>query len=290
MRSVDWSDVYLLTIIALIRFAAWTRSARVRGTMASTLAKAAYQFSRRRRRDIEAHLPAQFDRDQRERIVRGTFHEFWNDVFNLAAANRFDEGVKVRGLEHLTVALGRGRGAILLENSLFGQRIRAKQLLHGRGVVIHQTHAIDHMGGFWTHGETKVRARIVRPLLDQLELQFVAEIIDLPRGESIAFTRWLVQVLQANQALCLSGEGQIGQKRIVLPFLGRERTFATGMISLAKMTGAPILPLFCWRDKAAQTQLMIEPPLDLDAGIKTYAAQLEAYVMSYPEQYRGWTL
>jgi lauroyl/myristoyl acyltransferase len=146
------------------------------------------------------------------------------------------------------------------------------------------------MGGFWTHGETELRARIVRPWLDRLERQFVAEIIYLPRDDSLAFTRRLVQVLQADQALCVSGEGQIGQKRVVLSFLGRERAFATGMVSLAKLTGAPILPLFCWRDETGETRVVVEPPLDLNTGIKAYAALLEAYVTRYPEQYRGWNV
>ena len=258
--------------------------------MANAVARTAYRFSRRRRREIQARLPAQFVREQREQIVRGTFHGFWNDVFTLASVDQSRTCADVSGLEHLTNALARGRGAILLENSLFGQRNFAKQVLHARGVAIHQTHALDHMGGFWTHGETEVRARIVRPWLDRLERQFVAEIIYLPRDESLAFTRRLMLVLQANQVLCVSGEGQLGQKHVVLSFLGRERAFATGMISLAKLTGAPILPLSCWSDETGKTRLVIEPPLDLNTGMKAYATLLETYVKRYPEHYRGWDL
>lgn len=288
MRRIDWSDVYLLTIIALMRCVTWTRSSRVRDVVASIIARVAHQVSRRKSQGIDTHLPNTIDRAQHARIAQGAFNSFWRDAFELADVRESDERVEIRGLEHLTRAAAQGYGAILLESSSFGRRNFAKRLLSTRGIAIHQTHSLAHMGGFWTHGETETRTRTVRPILDQLERRFVAEIIYLPQDESLAFTRRLMQVLQSNHVLCLSGEGQIGQKRIVLSFLGRERAFATGIISLAKLTGAPILPVFCWRDEDGKTHLVIEPPLDLTVGMSTYAAQLEAHALRHPEQYHGW--
>lgn len=102
-------------------------------------------------------------------------------------------------------------------------------------------------------------------------------------------------MLQSNELIYLSGEGQIGHKHITRNFLGRTRRFATGAVHLSKLTGAPILPLFCWRDETDQLQLVIEPPLEFpndaraaEIGMTNFAMMLEAYIRQYPDQYRNW--
>ena len=82
---------------------------------------------------------------------------------------------------------------------------------------------------------------------------------------------------------------------MLLPFLGEERHFVTGAMSLAKHSGAPLLPLFCWRDDDGQLTLVIEPPIDVErgalaaeAGAAAYVRLLETYVRRYPSEYYGW--
>jgi len=104
--------------------------------------------------------------------------------------------------------------------------------------------------------------------------------------------------LRQNAIICITGDGKIGQKLIPLKFLGQTEFFSTGMISLSKISGAPILPMFCTVEKNDKTDLVIEHPIkveengDREHGVEIsvakYAALLEAYIRQYPEQYRNW--
>jgi lauroyl/myristoyl acyltransferase len=70
------------------------------------------------------------------------------------------------------------------------------------------------------------------------------------------------------------------------------------MVSLARLSGAPILPIFCIQNGKGNTCLVIEPPIktegteDRDQGLKNsvaqYAGLLESYIRKYPEKYRSW--
>jgi phosphatidylinositol dimannoside acyltransferase len=292
MRRAEWVDAYLMSIVLLMRFVAWTGSARLRGMFAGVAGNAAYQSARQKRKLVQARV-AEFLGEERNtprtaRIVHETFQTFWEDIFRLALPERDLGRVRVSGLEHIGAALVQGHGAILLENSLFGQRHLATQVLFARGISVHQVHQSTHLGGLSAPGETEARVRLIQPYLEEREKRFVEEIICLYENNSLAFTRRLAEVLQRNQVLCLSGEGQFSARPIWLTFLGFQRKFATGAISLARMTGAPVLPMYCWREASDHMQLRIEPPLTLQAGMQSYVEQLEMYVRRNPGQYRGW--
>jgi lauroyl/myristoyl acyltransferase len=292
MRRVDLFDVYLLAVIALMQVIARVNSARLCDALARVAASAAYHRSRQKRKRMEEQLTSFLGADTNSArtagIVRESFNTFWLDEFRLALPEPSLDNVTVCGLEHVGTALEKGHGAILMENSLFGQRHLAKQILCARGISLHQVHEATHLGGLGAPGETQVRTRLVRPWLEKYEKQFVKEIIYLRANSSLAFTRRLAEVLQSNQVLCMSGEGQFSVRPILLPFLGSPRKFATGAISLAKMTGAPVLPMYCWHPEGSAWQLTIEPPLEVQAGMAPYVEQLEMYVRRSPEQYRGW--
>jgi lauroyl/myristoyl acyltransferase len=292
MRRADWFDAYLFTIIVLMQVVVRSRSARLRDTLAQVAGNAAYYGSRKKRKRMEENLAAILGEDTNAgrtvRIVRESFSTFWLDLFRLALPEQNLSHVDICGLEHISGALGNGHGAILMENSLFGQRHLAKQILCAHGISLHQVHEATHLGGLSAPGETQMRTRLIRPYLEKCERQFVDEIIYLREDNSLAFTRRLVGVLEKNQVLCMSGEGQFSARPILLPFLGSPRKFATGAISLAKMTGASVLPLYCWHDAANHWQLRIERPLLVQTGMRPYVEQLETYVRSTPEQYRGW--
>jgi lauroyl/myristoyl acyltransferase len=129
-------------------------------------------------------------------------------------------------------------------------------------------------------------------------MEFLAEIIRLPKSGSLAFTRELVDRLRRNCIVCIAGGGQLSQRLITLPFFGIERTFSTGIVSLARTTGAPLLPLFCIDESDAEIEVIIEPPIDVDSaptreasvieGVRQSVVLLEQYSRKYPEQFYGW--
>jgi lauroyl/myristoyl acyltransferase len=145
---------------------------------------------------------------------------------------------------------------------------------------------------------TWVRRKWVKPFFERRERRFTAGTIQLPHDDSLRFTRRLVDCLTRKEILCAAGDGAIGHKKIVLCFLGQPTAFATGLVSLARLTGAPILPMFCLRSEDGKAILQIEAPLyaskDTDTIVPTrellakYAALLEARVRQAPEQYRNW--
>jgi lauroyl/myristoyl acyltransferase len=98
--------------------------------------------------------------------------------------------------------------------------------------------------------------------------------------------------------MCIAGNGTLGWQGIRKNFLGTDRVFFTGMASLSRVAGAPILPLFCVQEANGTVAVIIEPPILEDACldreraaeicIDRYVALLEFYVRKHPEQYSGW--
>jgi lauroyl/myristoyl acyltransferase len=200
-----------------------------------------------------------------------------------------------RGMEHIRAALDRGRGAILLESSFFGLRHLAKRALHARGCRLHQTHSMTHLAGFVSGDETKLRSRIVRPLFQRREEDYLGSVISIPSVTNLSHLRQLAGCLANNGLLCISGDGQVGLRHIERIFLGRPRRFGTGMYNLARMTGSPILPVFCYMGWDRAGEFVVEQPLEVPdgrdgpaVGIEQFATMLERLISLYPEQYRSW--
>jgi KDO2-lipid IV(A) lauroyltransferase len=238
-------------------------------------------------------------------ILRGSRSAFWRDMlrWSPSAEDRLDvEHARIQGLDRLREALAAGRGVILWESNGFGQKLAARQILAGQGFPIWVVHGSDHLGGFLVNHRqaTRVRRRWIRGFFDRCERRWVREIINIPPDGSLAFTRQLRECLSGNQILCCAGDGREGWKLIPRPFLGLTGYFATGMVSLARMTGAVILPLFCLRDAEGEFRLILEEPITVAAGedsaraaeisIARFAGLLEAYIRRYPEQYWNWHL
>jgi lauroyl/myristoyl acyltransferase len=306
MKLVSARDLYLLSVIAVIRAANGSGSVRLRLLFTWTVAFLAYCVSSRKRRLSEKNLVKAFDGQlskQRGRaIVKGSFHQFWLDVLSLpyrrssAAAG---EPIQIAGLEHLQDSLKRGNGAILWESSYFGRRNLAKHILYRNGFAIDQVHAYGHIGGFHVaKNQSCVSERIIRPFFDNCQRSFVRDIIYLGDPDSLAFTKLMASRLRDNRILCISADGTRGKKFISIPFLGNFFSFPTGIVSLAKFTGTPILPLFCFDTEDGKICLVIGPSLQippdlqreeaLENGIRQFIAVLESYVRKYPEQYRKW--
>jgi lauroyl/myristoyl acyltransferase len=284
------TDLYYLLVIALILLLRLAPYRRQREAFIDGATGAAYLFSRAKRRRIERNLRAalgDLDDERRRQIVRGSLRGLWEDLFSAP-----ERRAEILGLDRLEVALARGKGVILWESNGLGRRAASKQILQSRGLLVHQVHGANNFGGFLeTHyAATWLRRAILKPFFDSCERPFVAEIIDLPGSNSLAFTRRLRALLQENAILCISGDGRSGQKLISLPFLGGAEYFSPGMVSLAKMSGATILPMFCLRQPDGRTTLVFEEPIRVDAGVAQYAGILEIYIRRYPDQYRNWHL
>lgn len=309
MKFVQIKDLYFLSVITLIKAVSLFSSPKPKEFVAVAVASAAYHLSRKKRRLTEKNLSQMFDKklgeEQKQRITKGSFYELWREIFSLplsGAERAVFKNVELRGVEYLYGALKEGKGVILWESGFFGRRNLAKQILCENGFVIYQVHGEDHLGGFINNGSsaTWVRRHIINPFFETYEKQFVEEIVYLPNSDSLTFTRRLLNLLKQNAIICITADAQFGQKLIPQKFLGRTKLFATGMVSLARISGASILPMFCVQERSGETSLIIERPIQierdtdreraLEGSVAEYAELLEAYIRQHPEKCRNWHL
>jgi hypothetical protein len=207
--------------------------------------------------------------------------------------------IEFGGLGHLQRALENGKGVILWESNSFGQNFLAKQALYQNGFAVHQLYGDNHAGGFASPCPASwIRRRFIKSFFEGCERRYVGEILDLPLWEPLPVIRELFERLRQNALICVAGNGTLGWQGIRKQFLNVNRTFFTGMVNLSRMSGAPILPLFCVRVTEKTAVVIIEPPITVDLSrdraraaemcIDRYVALLETYVKKYPEQYSSW--
>jgi lauroyl/myristoyl acyltransferase len=300
-KLVSFQDVYHLSVIGLLLVVGALRSPRAGERIASGLGWLACLCSRNKRRVIEANVATAFGpHTDRGRIVRGCFQDFWREMLSWTSAS--PRGVRVTGEEHLRQALAEGDGAILLESGGFGRRLLVKQVLHSLGFALHQIHGQNALGGFLVdeRSRTRARAALVKPFFESRERQFVTDIVDMPSSDSLAFIRDLRGHLGENAVLCVTGDGRNGRRLVPVRFLGRTVMFSSGTVSLARLAGAPLLPVFCAPNEDGVMRLTIYPPIrvdpaaapddDLQETLARYAALLETHVRRQPWLYRNWHL
>lgn len=310
MRLADRQDLIIVPVVALAVTARGLGSVRILRGIARLLGFLAYVASRRKRRRIERALTAAYGgslaaRDRRA-IVRGSLRSVWEELFTLIAgpvARPQFQQAEIRGLDYLEAAQARGRGTILWESNGLGSRWMAKRFLLERGFPLHQVHGPENLGGFQVVGAnaTALRARLVGPHLDHCERFFVSGVTALAGDGSLGALRDLGRRLARNEILCIAGDGILGHNRVRVDFLGGSADFATGMVTLARASGAELLPMFCAPERGdGRLVLTIEEPIVIDPtlgredrsrrAIECFARHLEHHVRRHPVDYRNWHL
>lgn len=294
-----FGSVFLLIGVALLWLIDRLNSAWLREVVIVSASGLAYRLSKEKRRAnhrfMEIHAPG----EEVSEMVRNTFRVFWRDVFETVGPPIKPGEIEVSGLDRLDAALGKGRGCILLETNRFGRRNLAKQVLHARGYRLEQIHADSHLYGLKMLGRSSARlAARLKPCLDHLERNFIAKVHEIPAAGSLAYTRRLSSSLAQNHIVCSAGDGHIGEKLVELQFLGGKNRLPTGIISLARISGAEILPLFCYEQSGGKYLVEIGPALTKaelgfpipEKVLAEYLRLLEDRVRRHPSQYfRGET-
>lgn len=295
-------DLYLCAVLALIKLASQLRFIKAGEMLGRAIAIAAFHLSRRKRRLAERSLSQVLGLSGAEmhRVLRGSFNCFWQDLFSPPPASEIQGAcihAEFRGRRYLEEALARGKGVVLWESSSLGRRYLAKRILYENRFPVCQVHSESHIGGFF-NSKSRFTARVIRPIFEQHERAFVKELLTLSSSDSLRCSREFLERLRRNEIICISADGRIGSKFIPITFLGRSDAFPTGIASLARASGAAILPLFCINDRQDVPTLIIESPIRLDQtadressverAIVQYISVAESYIRRYPEQYRAW--
>lgn len=299
-------DLYLLGVVGLVELVRRTPFLRLEKLLIPLLSTIAYHTSTLKREQVERNLaysykPAKDDAVRRV-LTYQVFEAFWQEMFEWAHADSyFSARATVQGLEYLEEALARGKGVILWESTSYGKRIAAQAILHTRGYDMIPVHAFRHLGGIGPGDDrdSYVLLQVIRRYFDTRERERVADIIYLARDTSLTFTRELVRHLSRNEILCVAFDGVMGQKYVTLDFMGQPRPFATGMLSLARLSGATLLPMYCTPTDDGGYFLEIMAPQDVQ-GVEAHnrvptpilrnARELEARIRAHPDWYRHWHL
>lgn len=108
--------------------------------------------------------------------------------------------------------------------------------------------------------------------------------------------RPIVRALQAGAVVAQTGDGWHSASFVDAPFLGRMLPFPTGVMSLARLTGVPVIPLFA-AGPASRMEFVIEEPFrvgrgasELEQAIRRYAARLDQHVRAWPAAWEHWAI
>jgi phosphatidylinositol dimannoside acyltransferase len=227
------------------------------------------------------------------------------DWFRLASCEAFDvmhlrhrarplrRLVDIHGREHLEAALAAGKGAILC-SAHFGSYNSGFSVLHASGFPVTTI-------GRWQYKYTAGLSSAERRFWDLVYARSVRRHRQRPNIEPWP-GRFDVAVLaaaalRANEVVTISIDAppldSDRARAIEVPFLGRRARLMPGVVTLAQLTGAPVLMGFLYRSADYRHQLLeISPPVpvggDTAAAFGRCAAEVSAAIQRRPAHWAYW--
>ncbi|HJW32573.1 MAG TPA: lysophospholipid acyltransferase family protein [Holophagaceae bacterium] len=191
-----------------------------------------------------------------------------------------DNVASLEGMERLDAALAEGKGVILL-TAHAGNYELGGLLLRSRELSVHAVYKPD-------------RFEAVESL--RTRMREAAGVVGIPVTEGGFSTLPLVKVLREGKLVGMQGDRDFSLNGLPIPFCGREAYFPRGPWELAAMTGAPILSTFFYLDAEHRFHARFGEPIrisgvrgermqSIEAGMRAYAADLEALVRQDPSQW-----
>ena len=237
--------------------------------------------------------------DDAERLAR--------DWFRLASCHAIDvmrlryrarplrRLVEIRGREHLEAALAGGKGAILC-SAHFGSFDSSFSLLGASGFPVTTI-------GRWQHNYTAGMSSAERRFWDLVRARRLRRHRRRPNIEPwkgrVAVAAQAVAVLRANEVLTIGIDAPPLEKDLArtveVPFLGRRARLLPGAVTLARLTGAPLLMGFMYRTADYRHQVLeISAPVpcpaeeDVATAFARCAAEVSAAIRRSPAHWVYW--
>lgn len=260
------------------------------GRFQGAFCRAAFRCSRQIRTATLANAarilgPGSSD-SQRERLARGvlrSFYQFCLDVGRSTSMSRdqlLAQIADVQGRDHYNAARQPGKGLIVVTAHMGSFEVGLAELTT-REPRIHVIFRRDVQGGF-----ERQRSSLRRRL----------NVIENPVDDG--WTMWigLRDAVAAGDAVVFQGDRVMpGQKGRRVPFLHGTLELPTGPVKMARLTGAPILPIFTVRQDDGRILVIIDPPITAaddqpstdgsDALLRKLALAIERRVAEYPDQW-----
>jgi lauroyl/myristoyl acyltransferase len=211
--------------------------------------------------------------------------------------------VEIRGREHLDAALSAGKGAILCSGH-FGSHTSGLSVLHASGFPITHIGRWDHRYHYDYRTDYNQRAGpssaerwfwerfYVRPVMRYRQRP---NIEPWPGRPQVAMQA--AAALRANEVVSISIDAPpLDNERaraVDVPFLGHRAQLQPGVVTLAQLTGAPVLMGFLYRASDYRHQVWeISPPVDLEgetaAAFGRCLAEVSAAIQANPDHWHLW--
>ena len=214
-------------------------------------------------------------------------------IFESWRPGGWEPEIEIAGAEHVSAALERGRGIVLL----------------GRDLQLQPSRRQDGLPPPWAAGQPfqSSHARLLRHQLRHPLSQRQSA------GSSRIATSASALSLRSARRLTLCGEcarasrttecvsftvGDRGRHTASARFLNARLVLATGPLAMAWTTGATVLPVFTLRKEPGQFEVTIGEPIklkenadgevDYAAAMQDYADRVIPYALRDPGQWRGW--
>jgi phosphatidylinositol dimannoside acyltransferase len=174
--------------------------------------------------------------------------------------------VEIRGREHLDAALANGKGAILC-SAHFGSYDSAFSVLGASGFPVTTI-------GRWQHKYTVGMSSAERRFWDLVYARRMRRHRKRPNIEPwagrVQVAVQAAAVLRANEVLTIAIDapplGSDLARTVEVPFLGRRARLLPGAVTLARLTGAPVLMCLMYRGEDYRHQVLeISAPVELPA-------------------------
>ena len=200
--------------------------------------------------NLSVVLPAVSD-TERQRLARGVFAGIFKNYFDLFRYHTLSDDALLRtlvtdGAEHVTCALAKGRGVILVG---------------------------PHCGNYTIGFAPMIRHFNTRALLvvEQMSDPRVHELMNNVRRmpgidvEPLSPTigRSVLQALRRNHIVVLAGDRSLTENTVMVRFFGHHTLLPSGPATLALRTRAALIPLFCNRLPDNRSWIRFDPPLQL---------------------------
>jgi lauroyl/myristoyl acyltransferase len=244
---------------------------------------------------LERHLPSPWSgepyRALAEQHVERRIEDMWGRLRGLRR-ERYAPHIEVDGIEHVRAALARGRGVVVWCMRV-GSATVIKRGFREQGLPLTHLSRVEH-GSPTT---TKLGIAVVAPLFRRVEDAALAERVQIPLGESLAYLHTLAERLAANACVSIFGEHP-GRQAVEVEFLGMRRRLALGAPSIAWRAQAGLVTGYALRESAFRHRVVVEEELPVDRGmprkefaelaVRQFASRLEACILRHPAEWHGW--
>jgi lauroyl/myristoyl acyltransferase len=250
-------------------------------------------------RNLRRVLGDELGLDEAERLAREFFRLTSCEIADLARlrgrARSLGKLVEIRGREYLDAALAGGQGAILC-SAHFGSCNSAFSLLHASGFPLTP---IGRRPSNYTPGMSSSSAE--RRLWEFVYTRRLRRHRQRPAIEPlpgrIQAAAQAAVALRANEVVTISSDApplDADRTRAVeVPFLGRQARLLPGVVTLARLTGAPVLMVFMHRLADYRHQVLeISPPVPVEGETVTAfghcVAAMDAAIRTSPAHWVYW--